>query len=356
MYPLSYILNHDDGKPLLRQYVYHVGSFHYNWHKEIEIICVLSGSIEVCAGGKVYELSEDDLLLINSNIGHATLSRVVDSAILLLRIDPSFFEKAYPDFRHCHIHLCSRAETRNQHRFSELRRCMAVMLLSHFSDALISTFAFNSAMYTFAYILLQEFPPEQQTFAVYSDKEDERNVFEIIRSLEERYQEKITLQDIAKRWNYSSTYASQLFKEYVGISFYDYLTRIRLRQATRELSETEKRIVDIASDNGFQDLKSFNTKFREIFGRSPSDYRKTIDEEHIRYDATFKKVFINSDDTRVMQKLRMYAAAPLSDDIQPVISRENTGKQEMKTAQITQELHQLAKRIEEISKEISDQS
>ena len=36
MEQLNYTLTNEDGTPFLREYVYHVGSFHYNWHKEIE--------------------------------------------------------------------------------------------------------------------------------------------------------------------------------------------------------------------------------------------------------------------------------------------------------------------------------
>ncbi len=41
MQQLSYTLENAEGKTYLREYVYYVGSFHYNWHKEIELICVL---------------------------------------------------------------------------------------------------------------------------------------------------------------------------------------------------------------------------------------------------------------------------------------------------------------------------
>ena len=307
MKPLNYSLDNPEGKTYIREYVYYVGSFHYNWHKEIEILCVLNGQVEVCAGGRVYNLDADDLLLINANVGHATLSRAPDSAIMLLRISPSFLKKACPDFEHTEIRLCSNGETRGEMRFAELRRCMALMLLAQLSDGPLRVFAFDSALYTLAWTLLREFPPRRQDGTLYSDKDDEQHVHEIIQFLEEQYREKISLQEIAERWKYSSTYASQLFKEYVGINFYDYLTRIRLRQATRMLSETDMRVLDIAAESGFQDLKSFNTKFREIFGRSPSDYRKSLMEEHARYDASFKKVFINSDDAFIMEKIRRCA-------------------------------------------------
>ncbi|MBQ9198340.1 MAG: AraC family transcriptional regulator [Clostridia bacterium] len=354
MQQLNYTLDYPDGKPLLRQYVYHVASFHYNWHKEIELLCVMRGSVEVCAGTDIFELGEDDLLLINANVGHATLSRSLDSVIMLVRIDPSFFKKAYPDFEHRRIRLYSQQSNRNENRFSALRSCMARMMLAKLSDDGLSAFAYDGALYTLAWRLLRDFQPEEQAAAVFSDKENESNVHGMIQYLEQHYRQRITLQDMARQWNYSTTYASQLFKEYVGINFYDYLTRIRLRQATRDLSETQKKIVDIAAENGFQDLKSFNTKFREMFGRSPSDYRRSLAEEHIRYDATFKKIFITTEDEGVMEKLRAYT----EETVPPVGGQETPVSCTRPSALDKQakKLENMAESLKKIAEQIKKQS
>lgn len=356
MQKFSYTLNYPDGKPFLRQYAYHVSSFHYNWHKEIELICVLRGNVEVCAGKGFYELEEDDMLLINANVGHATLSRAVDSVILLIRVDPSFFKKIYPDFEHHRIRLYSKESDASPASFALLRKHMAQMMLAKLSDAPISAFAFDGALYMLAWILLRDFPPMEQEAAVYSDKENENNVHSMIHYLEEHFREKLTLHDMAKQWNYSSTYASQLFKEHVGINFYDYLTRLRLRHAIRDLSNTQNRILDIAAENGFQDLKSFNTKFREIFGRTPSDYRRSLAEEHIRYNENSKMEFSQEDYARILDKLRTYTAEngtnaqsspPVSVIAKPKDSRL------MKQAK---QLERMAENLKKIAGQLSDES
>lgn len=354
MYDLNYALQYEDGRPFLREYVYHIGSFHYNWHKEIELLCVLTGQVEVCSEGNVYELEADDLLLINANVGHATLSRAVDSRIMLLRLDPSFLKKGCPDFEKQHIELYSGASTRNERRFVEIRRCMAQMMLSHFSSNPVDIFAFESAINQLALSLLRDFPLTRQLSVAYSDKGDAKNVYEMIQYLEAEYRERITLQDIAARWSYAPNYASGLFKEYVGINFYDYLTRIRLRQATRSLSETNARISDIAAEHGFQDLKSFNTKFREIFGRSPSEYRKSLRDEHIRYDATFKQSFVRSDDQAAMDRITAYCQPQPTPET--TASPKVTPRRNQNAINQAKELRALADRIIEITGELTLES
>ena len=49
------------------EYIYEIGTFHYNWHKDLEILVILKGSVEVCTENKLFFLEEDDVTLINSN-------------------------------------------------------------------------------------------------------------------------------------------------------------------------------------------------------------------------------------------------------------------------------------------------
>ena len=54
-----------------RQYVYGIGSYHYNWHPALEILVVVTGGMEVCADGRVERCEPGDVMVINSNDGHA---------------------------------------------------------------------------------------------------------------------------------------------------------------------------------------------------------------------------------------------------------------------------------------------
>nr|WP_147352960.1 hypothetical protein [Clostridium sp. AM51-4] len=49
------------------EYIYEIGTFHYNWHRDLEILVILKGSVEVCTENKLFFLEEDDVILINSN-------------------------------------------------------------------------------------------------------------------------------------------------------------------------------------------------------------------------------------------------------------------------------------------------
>ena len=91
--PKYFFQYRDDAQKLfLREYVYALGTFHYNWHDEIELLVILRGRADICTGGCVYQLEEDDMILINSNEGHATLARSADCLAFLIRFSPTVFE------------------------------------------------------------------------------------------------------------------------------------------------------------------------------------------------------------------------------------------------------------------------
>lgn len=293
----------------LSAYVYHAGSFHYNWHEDIELITVVCGEIEVCADGEVSRLSKDGVLLINANVGHATLSRTAGSAILLLRVHPRFFLRYCPDFGRTRLNVASCAADEEAPAFRLVRRFMARIMLSLFSRPGESELDLLCAFYALAGVIREAFPPEPSDVQSIAERAPGSNVREAMAYLEKHYRERISLKEVAALFNYNSSYMSQLFKENVGINFYDYLTRIRLRHATMALSASNSRVVDIAAEHGFTDLKSFNAKFREIFGRTPKDYRRSLTPEHQLMDKEFKSVFVDSSDEEAMRRLSDYASS-----------------------------------------------
>lgn len=66
----------------------------------------------------------------------------------------------------------------------------------------------------------------------------------------------------------------RLFASYFGETPHRYVTRLRLDRAIGLLAGTDRNILDIASDCGFQSLGSFTTLFTRRFGVPPARFRK----------------------------------------------------------------------------------
>jgi AraC-like DNA-binding protein/ligand-binding sensor protein len=85
----------------------------------------------------------------------------------------------------------------------------------------------------------------------------------------------IDLAKVAQAMHVSTFYFCKLFKKGTGVTFTEYLGRVRVEKARNLLLNPYLRISEIAYDVGFQSLTHFNRIFRQVVGQSPSAYRES---------------------------------------------------------------------------------
>jgi AraC-like DNA-binding protein/ligand-binding sensor protein len=86
----------------------------------------------------------------------------------------------------------------------------------------------------------------------------------------------ICLASVAKAVNTSTFYFCKLFKRTTGLTFTDYLARVRIERAKKLLLDPSRRVSEVAYDVGFQSLPHFNRVFRRVAGESPTNYRRRV--------------------------------------------------------------------------------
>jgi AraC-like DNA-binding protein len=88
------------------------------------------------------------------------------------------------------------------------------------------------------------------------------------------YTSKILLEDIARSVGLHPDYAATLFRKTLGITLITLVTRHRIAHAQRLLVTTNERILQIASDSGFESISRFNKAFKDLTGLTPRQYRQ----------------------------------------------------------------------------------
>ncbi len=83
----------------------------------------------------------------------------------------------------------------------------------------------------------------------------------------------ISRDDVASTFNLHPAHVSKLFKRFAGISFIDYLQKIRIRRAEVLLRDTDLGLDETASLCGFSSANYFIRVFRKQHGRSPGKWR-----------------------------------------------------------------------------------
>lgn len=86
----------------------------------------------------------------------------------------------------------------------------------------------------------------------------------------------LSLKSVAETVNLSAGYFSELFRQSTGLTFIDYLTRVRVARAQCLLQNPRWKMSDIAFRVGFGSISQFNRAFRRIAGQSPRVYRKNL--------------------------------------------------------------------------------
>jgi two-component system response regulator YesN len=98
---------------------------------------------------------------------------------------------------------------------------------------------------------------------------------EVEAEIKENYAENISLKDLGDKYHINNSYLGQIFRKKYGMSFKNYLTNYRIREAARQIINTDEKINRIAENVGYKDSDYFIRKFIEIMGCTPSKYRKT---------------------------------------------------------------------------------
>ena len=96
------------------------------------------------------------------------------------------------------------------------------------------------------------------------------------RLIADRHTEELSLGQMARAVNMSAFYFCKSFKKATGMTFTDYLARVRVEKVRNLLLNPHKRVSEAAYEAGFQSLSQFNRVFRRIAGESPTAYRARL--------------------------------------------------------------------------------
>lgn len=86
----------------------------------------------------------------------------------------------------------------------------------------------------------------------------------------------ISLQEIANALHVSTFYFCKMFKKTTGLTFTDYIGRVRIERAKVLLLNPNQRISEVAYEVGFSSLTHFNRVFKQVAGQSPSAFRSRL--------------------------------------------------------------------------------
>lgn len=238
-----------------------------HWHRSVELLYIIEGEQYTILNGKKIVNQKGDLLIVNSSLIHACGNNSKRRNICLcLQIDYRMLKKLYKkDILFFKMQL-------NEEACQKLKQVMKNLYLCHqendeYLDLLIKGYVFQ------IYYLLSKLIDNKYQKEIASNQ-NYLNLSKILDFIDLNYSKNLTLELVAKEFNYSISYITKTFKKFSNTTFKEYLTLVRLINSEILLINSKKTINEIATNVGFPNIKAFGKAFKDRYQVTPQQYRK----------------------------------------------------------------------------------
>ena len=90
------------------------------------------------------------------------------------------------------------------------------------------------------------------------------------------FKDRMRLSDLAEQFHLNTAYCSEIFRKSVGMTYTDYVTKLRMEYAWRQLTQDgDCNLQALALELGYGDYFTFSKRFKKYYGMSPSHVGKT---------------------------------------------------------------------------------
>ena len=258
---------------------YESGSFMWHWHPEIEITYVQKGTMCYKVNHMVYHLKEGDIVFNNSGALHSgTMENQKDCAYIPVTFDSrliyGFFQSTVnskyvdPVIQDSMLPAICIDQSEPWHKpFREyLLRIIDLDEKKPDFYELDITICLQSMWR----LLLEHITYEPQASRENSLEYD--RIKKILSYIEENYQNKITLNDIAGHIHLCESECTRLFKRHMNTTLFAFLQEYRIERSL-EFLQDDQPVSAVADKAGFSDPNYYSKVFAKIKGCSPRDYR-----------------------------------------------------------------------------------
>jgi AraC-like DNA-binding protein len=249
----------------------------FHQHTCIEIIIVYGGTAKHLIGDEVMTLSQGDVCIIHPGCGHA-LAECHDFDHVTISCSPQILEclginlsfivgirEIFTPRKQRFIpFLLNRSElTDAQKIFSIMEKAYKFNKIEEKGN-LRSYFAMILCLFAQAYLLHRI--PSQSTMG---------RISRVLCYMNENFRKNLSLPQLAAMANLSVCEFGRVFKKQYGVTPIKYILDLRLRESLRLLRDSHLSCAEIAYEVGIVDSNYFSKIFRNYFGASPREIRKS---------------------------------------------------------------------------------
>lgn len=254
-------------------------NFKRHWHEHLQIYYFTDGTAYLECGQNKFDVMEGSIVIINSNELHYLESHSDNLKFYTIRIEPIFLFSNQEDLLQTKYlaplalnHITFKNLIEND---LQILDCIKTILEEYFHKKLGYELAIKSNIYQLIVYLLRGYVNKILNENEFEERKRILSKFEcVFRLIEEKYTEKLSLNELANCVNFSTHHFCRTFKQLTGKTTTDYINGIRLNKATNYLKQTDLNISEIAIKCGFDNINYFSRLFRIYYDITPTEYRK----------------------------------------------------------------------------------
>lgn len=250
----------------------------FHEHEFYEIYFFLSGAVSYVIEGRTYQLRPGDILLTNNEDIHRPEVREgkpYERYVIWIRPEAiQSFHSLGDDLAACFLDAANRSFKLirpDSSTVTHLRSLCEKIIQARREDCF--------AKETLAYLYLCEFLVylNRAYFSlpdsIWQDVSENENVNQVIAYINDHLSEDLSLDRLANHFYVSKYYLSHRFKEYTGLTLYQFIIKKRLVVARNMLREGTP-VTTVCLQCGFNDYSNFLKQFKREFGRSPKEFMR----------------------------------------------------------------------------------
>ncbi|WP_167957254.1 AraC family transcriptional regulator [Anaerosporobacter faecicola] len=254
--------------------------FYLHWHREMELLVVTEGSMELQVEEIVYRLKKGDCIFINSNMYHSAKS--------IGKVQCSFYAVVFSDeFLQTDVHShyskhYIRPVLKGKRIFTPViqedgdwqSKILGMLEEIHVLDhrlLLEHELMLKTRMYA---IWELYFEHGKENDAINDDNSiNLERIRPVLEYIEDNYAYEISLSDLAALIPMSEGQFCRVFRRTMSRTPMQYIMRYRILQSCHLLTETNEKIAEVANQSGFNNISYYNKVFLSIVGCTPKQYR-----------------------------------------------------------------------------------
>ena len=265
------VLNHKNSRP---------DTFH--WHSYFEITYVQEGQGNYSVNGQEYMMKPGDIIIFNNVEAHGWKLMGEDMKLLVMIFSPEFVAEKLSVFDSEYLKPFVERGSNFKNRIGseelvshEIRKGIREIYAEWQQQKEGYPLMIKANILRILTMLIRTYQDESKSGEMLKEKKSAmKRLEQAISYIDHHYSEKITLDEVAAAAYMSSNYFSSYFRKVTGISFSEYVTRIRISHARELLRDTDKSVTEIAMECGFHNISNFYRLYKKQEGKSPRDEKK----------------------------------------------------------------------------------